>query len=227
VQELGELILLALYEEGGGQIQRPMDPLAIVQRREPGIPARHIASEVTALAARGLLTVRPDAGAALTVEGLRKLGELRAAGPDALATKAKSALASIDPAPPEDDEELDLDRIMELVRYREGSADGAELASDALTVQARMPSVEIDLEDDDSPWDENTEMDERAETARTRPDPGVMRLGRLRHELNLLNKELTSATTLPIEIWTRALELARQLDRTVGALEHVLSKKRR
>ena len=119
--ELADLILRALYEESGGQIQKPLDALSVFRRRFPAIPCRDVASGLTALAAEGLLTVRPATGAALTTDGLRKLGELMAVDSSSLAEKA-DVVASHLPAhapsePPATDDELELDQIMELIGF--------------------------------------------------------------------------------------------------------------
>ncbi len=382
--ELAQLILRTLYDESGGQIEKPMDTLSIFRARFPAIPARDVASELTALAAEGLLIVRSNTGAALTTDGLRKLGELIAGTGGADAGAVSQALASRAPPPVRDDtDELDLDQIMALVHYTDvetpppadgtgtdpetpeqaehptpsggmdvleaptpsltgptpsltgptpsltgptpslGALDGGQppafpvapqslvpvhtqppnrviaTAPENLRDPASLPPLEellgrgsvppllgpipgsgvVKFEDDSGAVTRldkdnvkapsvapgprvSTAPDARASTPpvvpstpplapasapppsytasvgqweeeRTETDkglaalaagssphaPGKARLLRLRHELDRLTQELTAATTLPVDIWTDALEYSRQLDSTVAKLE--------
>lgn len=333
--ELAELILRTLYEESGGQIQKPVDPLVLFKSRYPKIPTRDIASELTALAAEGLLTVRTDSGAALTTDGLRKLGEILGSNPgspDRAAHQAEIQLSDRPRPKSVDDDELDIDQIMSLINYREpapprlgpGLPDSATPSeSDALAdaptpshgqaipLSGKIPAfetptatppvaslggirpivplgtqppdsvvsraagfrdpaslppkvgqeAELGFADEGSEvtrLDDSIEVEpitRRPETTpssvdvptlahsnsweeeRTETDKGLAKLAsptgsvdgahrlfKIRHELDQMSQELTAASGMPVDMWTEALELTRQLEATLSQLEQVLVK---
>ncbi len=159
--QLREAILKTLFETGTTKAQ--VSPIQLVQDNQPGASARMVASELTVLAAQGLIRLTAKDGAVITAAGLRKAQELNDTSgstflenivPPSISTKhdSKPLEASAD------NTELELDEIIELLTgdfEHTTPTDGIEVLANAADV--------FELED---------ALDDLGETARRDVDDG-------------------------------------------------------
>ena len=116
--QLREAILRTFFETGTTTAQ--VSPIRLVQENYPGTSAKAVASELTVLAAQGLIRLTAKDGAVITAAGLRKAQELHA-DPSASYTEnivAPSITTKHDSKPvepPADNTELELDEILDLL----------------------------------------------------------------------------------------------------------------
>ena len=136
--QLREAILRTLFETG--TTKSPVSPIQLVQESHPGTSARIVASELTVLAAQGLIRLTAKDGAVITAAGLRKAQELIAIPGStysdnivASSIEKKHDSKPVEPSP--DNSELELDEIMELLTLgsdQQTPTDGLEvLVNDA------------------------------------------------------------------------------------------------
>ncbi|MEE2904426.1 MAG: hypothetical protein VYC39_19000 [Myxococcota bacterium] len=138
--QLREAILRTLFETGTTKVQ--ISPIKLVQDNYPGASARLVASELTVLAAQGLIRLTARDGAVITAAGLRKARELNDT-PDSTILEnivAPSISTKHDSKPVEassDNSELELDEIINLLSTDSDHTtptDGIEVLANAADV---------------------------------------------------------------------------------------------
>jgi|GEM_PF-5204830 len=118
--QLREAILRTLFETGTTKSQ--VSPIQLIQDKHSGTSARAVASELTVLAAQGLIRLTAKDGAVITAAGLRKAQELNDTPGSTYSEDivAPSISTKHDSKPVEaspDNSELELDEIIELMNH--------------------------------------------------------------------------------------------------------------
>ena len=116
--QLREAILRTLFETG--TTKALVSPIQLVQDNHPGTSAKIVASELTVLAAQGLIRLTAKDGAVITAAGLRKAQELNDTpgltySENIIAPSISTKHDSKPVEPSSGNSELELDEIIELL----------------------------------------------------------------------------------------------------------------